>query len=340
MATMRQVAARAKVSAKTVSRVFNNDLHVTPETKRRVEEALRELNYVPNSFATTFRNGKSPVVAIAVPDIADPFFASVAKAADTLTAAHGMSIVVTSIGDDPAREPGIVQSLLSQAPSGFIIAPVAADHRYLTAWAERLPLVFVDRQPVGLAADSFIEDDRSGAHLATSHLIGHGHRRIAFIGDDLSVPTTRGRFDGYKAALADAGLEAPEELIAFGAFDRAGAAAAYRRIDHAAQFATGLFCSNARAAMSLVPVLGNSGLAVTSFGGFPLADLITPSLTVIDQDPHRLGTLAAQRVLDRIAYSARRYRRRNVLPVELVERESCQVVTRLAHNRLRQAVAN
>ena len=222
MATMREVAALAEVSAKTVSRVFNHDPHVSPETKERVRAALRELDYVPNSFATTFRKGRSPVIAVAVPDLADPFFASIAKAADTLAAANSMSVVVTSIGDDPHREPDIVSSLLSQAPSGLIIAPVTLDQRYLAAWADRMPVVFVDRQPVGLAADSFTEDDRTGAQLATRHLIERGHRRIAFIGDDLSIPTTRGRFEGYRAALADAGFEAPEELIAFGAFDREG----------------------------------------------------------------------------------------------------------------------
>ena len=90
MATMRDVAARAHVSAKTVSRVFN-DPHVSPETKQRVEQALRELNYVPNSIATTFRTGRAPVIGVAVPEIADPFFASIAQAAETLAAAHDMS---------------------------------------------------------------------------------------------------------------------------------------------------------------------------------------------------------------------------------------------------------
>jgi LacI family transcriptional regulator len=79
MTTMREVAAAAGVSAKTVSRVFNDDPHVTPETRARVEVALRQLNYVPNAVATTFRTGRSPVVGIAVPDIVDPFFAAIAK---------------------------------------------------------------------------------------------------------------------------------------------------------------------------------------------------------------------------------------------------------------------
>jgi len=88
MATMREVAARAHVSAKTASLVFNDDPHVSLDTKQCVAQALRELNYVPNSIATTFRTGRAPVIGVAVPEIADPFFASIAEAAETLAAAH------------------------------------------------------------------------------------------------------------------------------------------------------------------------------------------------------------------------------------------------------------
>lgn len=330
MATMRDVADLAGVSAKTVSRVFNNDPHVTPETKARVEAALRELSYVPNSIATTFRTGRAPVIGVAVPDILDPFFASIAHAAEILAADRGMSVVITGLGS-PDREPEAVQALLRQALSGLVIASVSLDHSYLAAWTERTNIVFVDRPPVGIAADSFIEDDIGGASLATTHLIEHGHSRIGFIGDDLDVPTTRARLDGYRAALVAAGIADDDELVGMGAFDRAGAAEALATIDHAAP--TAVFCSNARAAMGLAPILQDSGLAITTFGDFPFADMLTPSWTVIDQDPVKLGSLAAKRVLDRLDKPNRRYRRRTVLPVDLVERDSCRVKTRLAAAR-------
>ena len=329
MVTMRDVAARAHVSAKTVSRVFNDDPHVTPETKQRVEQALRELNYVPNSIATTFRTGRAPVIGVAVPEIADPFFASIAEAAEPLATAHDMSVVITSIGDDPAREPTVVQALLRQALSGLVIAPVATDQAYLTAWTGRTPIVFVDRQPSGVTADSFTEADSDGAHLATTHLILHGHARIGFIGDDLAIPTTRNRLAGYRAALHDARLTVDEDLIAFGGINRGGPAAAFADLEQLDDRPTALFCSNARAARALVPRLRSSGLAVVTFGDFPLADMLTPSLTVIDQDPFQLGTLAARRILDRLNHPHRRHRRRTVLDVDLVERESCQVTDRL-----------
>lgn len=328
MASMRDVAARAGVSAKTVSRVFNNDPHVTPETRERVEVALRELNYVANSIPTTLRYGRAPVIGVAVPDIVDPFFAQVARAAEIHAAAHDMSVIITSLGN-PELEADVVQGLLRQALTGLIIAPASHDQSYLRNWVDRIPIVFVDRPPVALTADTFTEDDVAGAHLATTHLIEHGHTRIMFIGDDLYVTTTNARLAGYKAALDDAGLPFDEDLVALGAMDREGAEATFMLLELLVDKPTALFCSNARAALNLIPHLRFSGLAVTTFGDFPLADMLTPSLTVIDQDPRRIGTLAAQRITDRLQHPNRRYKRRTVLPVSLIERESCKVTDRL-----------
>ncbi|KQR10985.1 LacI family DNA-binding transcriptional regulator [Cellulomonas sp. Leaf334] len=324
MATMRDVARRAGVSAKTVSRVFNHDPHVSVVTKERVETALRELNYVPSTLSTTFRSGRAPVIGVAVPDIADPFFGALAKAVEAVAAVHGMSVVMTSLGEDPTREPAIVQSLLRQSLSGLVIAPIAGDQSYLDAWVARTRLVFVDRRASGIVADSFTEDDHAGAQLATRHLVEHGHVRIGFLGDSTAIPTSRGRLVGYRAALLDAAIDYDESLVVLGALDRRSAAAAFAALERLEEPPTAIFASNARVTMSLVPVLrGHGHLALAGFGDFPMADMLDPSVTVIDQDPAALGTLAAQRILDRLAHPRRRYRRHTVLPVELVERASC-----------------
>ncbi|WP_028048471.1 LacI family DNA-binding transcriptional regulator [Cellulomonas sp. URHD0024] len=324
MTTMRDVARRAGVSAKTVSRVFNHDPHVSPGTKARVEAALRELNYVPSTLSTTFRTGRAPVIGVAVPDIADPFFGALAKAVEALAARHAMSVVMTSLGEDPSREPAIVQSLLRQSLSGLVIAPIAGDQSYLEAWAQHTQVVFVDRRPSGIVADSFTEDDHAGARVATEHLVGHGHVRIGFLGDSTAIPTSRGRLQGYRAALLDSAIAYDESLVVLGAMDRPSAAAAFAALQHLEAPPTAIFTSNARVTMSLVPVLhAHRGLALAGFGDFPMADVLEPSLTVIDQDPAALGTLAAQRILDRLAHPQRRFRRHTVLPVQLVERRSC-----------------
>ena len=155
----------------------------------------------------------------------------------------------------------IVQSLLRQSLSGLIIAPIADDQSYLDAWADRTQLVFVDRRPSGVAADSFTEDDHAGAHAATPHLVEHGHVRIGFLGDSTHDPHHAAASDGLPGRPARAGLPLDDALVALGALDRSMAAETFAALE-AADPPTALFSSNARAAMSLAPILRDSGLAV------------------------------------------------------------------------------
>jgi LacI family transcriptional regulator len=321
MSTMRDVAEIANVSAKTVSRVFNGDPHVSPDTRSRVEDALRQLNYVPNAVATTFRSGAAPIIGLAVPDLADPFFASIAQAVGTVATGHGMSASVTSIGHDPDAEARIVQTLLSRSLSGLIIAPVTPDQEYLQPWIERTPIVFVDRPPVGVRADCFVQDDRGGALTAMTCLLDQGHRRIAFVGDALTSPTVQ-RLDGYREALHRHGTDVDERLVRLGVWDRPSAAAMVSALQALDDPPTAIFSSNDRSSMALVPAVRGLDLAMISFGDFPMADMLTPALTVIDQDPTAIGTQAAERVFDRLGHRRKRFRRRTVIPVTLVERES------------------
>lgn len=325
MASMRDVAAVAGVSVKTVSRVFNADPHVNPETRARVEAVLRDLNYVPNTLATVFRSGRAPVIGVAIPDILDPYFAAVAKAIEARVGAREMSVLVTSLGSDPTREAPVVESLLKHSLSGLVIAPITSNQSYLKPWASNTPIVFVDRAPTGLVADTYTEDDHGGAYEATAHLLGHGHTRVAFLGDTFELPTTHGRFTGYRAALADRGLPINDDLVVLGVGERGDTTELIAELAALPQPPTAVFCSNARCTMAAIPALQAHGWAVVGFGDFPMADVLTPSITVVDQDPRTVGTLAAERILGRIDHPDRRYRRRNVLPVSLVERDSCGV---------------
>src|SRR4051794_36265676 len=130
---MRDVAARAGVSAKTVSRVMHNDRYVSDDVRRRVEQAIRELQYVPNPLARTFRSGRDAAIGIAVPDISDPFFATVTQAAEQIARARQTAVFVTSLGSDPADERGAVEGLLGRRVAGLISTPVSADQSYLKA---------------------------------------------------------------------------------------------------------------------------------------------------------------------------------------------------------------
>ncbi|MFC6356367.1 LacI family DNA-binding transcriptional regulator [Luethyella okanaganae] len=329
MTTMRDVAARAGVSTKTVSRVFNDDPHVLPETRAGVEKAMRELNYVPNVLATTFRAGRASVIGVAVPDIVDPFFAAIARAIEDTARERGISTLVTSLGEDPDGERPALESMLGRKLSGLVVAPVGTDHSWLRRWQEHTPIVFVDRAPFNLETDTFTENDEAGAYLATSHLMGRGHRRIAYIGDVVHLSTEAKRLEGWRRALREHGIEPDEELVAVYVSDREAAAAAIARLLALPDPPTAIFSANARCSMALAYVLRENPIPMVGFGDFPMADTLAPSVTVIDQSPRRLGMLAAERVFARLEHPTQQLEAISVLDVALVERESCRIDARM-----------
>jgi LacI family transcriptional regulator len=325
---MRQVAERAGVSAKTVSRVVNHDRYVSADVRHRVEQAIADLQYTPNLLARTFRFGRDAAIGVAVPDISDPFFAAVTHTVEQVARSRGAATFVTSLGTDGAHERASVEALLGRQVAGLISTPVSADQSYLAPWKDRTTLVFIDRPPRKLTADTVVEDDLGGAHQATAHLIGHGHRRIAYIGDELRIATTRRRLDGYRGALREAGIDPDDGLVRLAGAGGVGAGAAAAELLAGPNPPTAILSSNAKCSIAIVPMLqrlDRSDVALVSYGDFPLASSLRPALTVIDQDPEALGRFAATRLFDRIDQPGRRLRRLTVLPVRLVERESCRV---------------
>ncbi|MDQ1115883.1 DNA-binding LacI/PurR family transcriptional regulator [Microbacterium testaceum] len=172
--------------------------------------------------------------------------------------------------------------------------------------------------------DTFTEDDEAGAHLATTHLLSHGHRRIAYIGDMVHLSTETKRVEGWRRALRDAGVDVDERLVASGVSDRESAASALERLRGIDDPPTALFSANARSSMALAHVLRGRPMPYVGFGDFPMADTLTPSVTVIDQDPRRIGALAAERVFARLQPEPGvDLDEVTVIDVSLVERESC-----------------
>ena len=327
MTTMRHVAEQAGVSAKTVSRVLRNDRYVSEAVRVRVNAAIEDLQYVPNMLAVSFRTGRDAAIGVAVPDIADPFFAQIVHSVEIGARERRTAVIVTSLGNQPEFEQGAVEALLQRQVLGLIACPVSPDQSYLAPWLKRTPMVFVDRAPTRLAADCVIEDDAGGAHLATTHLLDEGHRRIAFIGDAYRAPTTMQRLEGYIDALADSGNAFDDRLVYLGDTTAPSIDTALATLAGLAEPPSAVFSSNARCTLNVYPALqrlGGEGMALVSFGDFPMAASLEPSVTVIDQDPAAVGKFAAERLFMRIDNPSKRLRRRTVLPVSLTERDSCK----------------
>nr|WP_255515296.1 LacI family DNA-binding transcriptional regulator [Plantibacter sp. VKM Ac-2880] len=320
---MRDVAAHAGVSAKTVSRVFRNEQHVSESVRERVNISMRELHFVPNMLARTFREGRAAMIGVAIPNLSDSFFASVVEAVDEVAKTHGHTIAVTNLGSDPEHERSVVEGLLRTQIDALIIAPTSDDQRYLEAWSSRTPIVVIDREPTGLVTDVFLENDRRGGELAVHHLFELGHRRIAFLGADDAVATTTQRLLGFCTARDDLGLPTDERLVAFAGPGEAGGALS--GLLELSDPPTALFSSNARTSVELIPALqrlDRDDLALVSFGDFPMADLLRPSISVIDQNPGRLGRAATERALLRVADPDGDYELRTVYDVGLIVRGS------------------
>ncbi|RCG25853.1 LacI family transcriptional regulator [Sphaerisporangium album] len=320
------VAAAANTSAKTASRVINGDPRVSAETRLRVQEAVVRLGYRVDLLARSLRRGVDDTIGVVVESIADPFFAAVISEIELAALRRGLNVIVTSNRRLPNREVAIVDGLRQRRVAGMIITPHASDLSYLAS--TETPVVFVDRHPRNFAADVVTFDDRGGARTAVRHLLRYGHRRIAFVSDDLEIETSRNRHAGYVDALQEAGVPVVAELVAT---DCADAAVARRRTCDFLDLdepPTAVFSARSETSLGVVKMLHDrkrTDIAMVSFGDFALADVLSPAITVLEQSPELLGRLAAERLFARLD-GDRSDPVNTVIPVRLVPRGSGEII--------------
>jgi LacI family transcriptional regulator len=299
---LQDVAGIAGVSLRTASRVLNDDPRVAADTRERVRNAMLELHFEPNAMARSLRAGNDTTIGLVVESISDPFFAELIDAVEAAMAQCGRSVLVASTHRDPSTEWAITQRMLQRRIAGLLLAPTGEDHSWLSA--HDVPVVLVDRGARGVRADLVSIDDRAAAHAGVAHMIGYGHRRIAYIGDTTAIPTSSARLDGYRDALQDAGLTTDSTLI------RADGTTAHEAGNIVAALLaqpdppTAVFSATTRGSLGVVPTLHRlhrTDVAVVGFGDFAMADTIEPAITVIDHSAAALGAQAAERLLARLA---------------------------------------
>lgn len=305
---MKDVAGAAGVSTKTVSRVINHEPSVDRRTAGRVEAAIAQLDYRMNDAARSLRKGTPQAsIGLVIEDLSNPFYAILAGAVEEVAQRNGHALLLTSSGEDAAREQRAVRDLLQRRIDGLLIVPAGDAHAYLEP-ALRLGtrMVFIDRPPEGLAADAVILDNREGAQRAVDHLIAHGHRRIAYVGDPPSVWTTTERLGGYRDALARSGLPIDDALIRTGPTKEA-AEAVTRQLLALPDPPTAIFAHNNRNCVGVLRALQGSGarLGLVAFDDFELADMLETPVTVIGYDPGDLGRVGAELLFARLAGDAR-----------------------------------
>lgn len=329
MSTIHDVAKRAGVSAMTVSRVINRANHIRPQTRERVEAAIAELGYVPNTLARSLRWKGTKTLALILSDITNPFFTTLGRGVQDAARAAGFNVIFCNTDESETEQAEQLVTLVQKRVDGVLLVPAASSAEPV-AYLKRhkIPVVVLDRRVEDCLVDSVRCDSELGAYQLTRLLIELGHRRIAMLSGPARVSTASERVAGYQRALTEAGLEIAAELIFHGAYSPAGGRQMAQAALACTPRPTALFAANNFIAIGAYQQLREAGLRVpedvsmATFDEMPLTTLIEPFFTVVAQPAYDMGQRATQLLLARLNHTATDKCQEIILPFELIVRRS------------------
>lgn len=327
--TIYEVAQQANVSSATVSRVLSGAKHVSGELADRVWAAVGELEYRPNHVARNLRARATSTIGVVIPDIQNPFFTSVVRGIEDALQAEKFTLLLANSDGDPARERVCLDTLCAEEVAGLVFVPCNAEpDAYEHLGRQGVPVVAVDRAPVGLNVDLVAVTNREGARTAVRHLAQLGRRRIALIGGPPSANVALEREEGYREALEAAGLAHDTALVVRADFREDGGYGAMAALLSQSPRPDGVFVANNLMAMGALRAASDAAVRVpddmglVSFDDIPWGARVEPALTAVAQPTYDLGVSAARVLLDRI-HEPHRPVRRVELQTTLVVRRSC-----------------
>lgn len=329
--TIRDVARRAQVAPITVSRVVNNSGYIGQETRRRVEAAIAELNYIPNALSQSLRYQKTDMITLLVSDVTNPFWTTITRGVEDVCNANGLHVILCNTDENSAKLENYVRMLLQHQMDGFIIATNREDAHVIQQIEDNhIPLVLVDRVLEGIHVPAVYSDGMSGAYQLTEHLIELGHVRIALLASSLRQSTSIQRADGYRRALIDHGLPVDESLILHGDYSQqSGYQMMMQLTAEQPELPTALLTANnfialgAQRALSELCLKIPTDISLATFDDLPFQLYPEPFLTTAAQNPYRLGQEAARLLVKQIEnQGAGEDPCTIMLPVDIIIRQS------------------
>ncbi|MCT8997520.1 LacI family DNA-binding transcriptional regulator [Chelativorans intermedius] len=329
-ATILDVAQRAGVSKSTVSLVLQGSPLVRPETASRVRAAIEEVGYVYNRGAANLRKAHSNVVGMIINDLTNPFFAELAVDIERVFQSAGLVSFLANTAENPVRQEEVVKSFMEQGVSGLIVSPAHGTRpdAFERIRGSGLPVLFVMRRLPGSRVPVVAPDNHQGAFVGTRHLIGKGHRRIAFLGGFPDMVVYHQRVGGYKAALAAAGIEVDDALIVEADTNRKGGMGALETALARDPQISAALCFNDAVAFGAMIRLRKRGLepgqdfAIVGFDDVAEAQHYVPALTSVAVDTAGLGERAAHMMLNMIR-GGTTHAEDHIGAVNLMVRASC-----------------
>jgi LacI family transcriptional regulator len=329
-ATLLDIARDLNVSVVTVSKVLRNQGRISEATRERVLRRARELNYQTNWVARSLVTQRTFSIGLLLPEFGHPFFAEIARAVARAVRPQGYHVVISSFEEDPELEISEADALLARRVDGIIIASSQPPRRialFQRIQKSKVPYVLIDRPFRGLRASFVGVDNRAVGRIATEHLLARGCCRIAHLrGPEVGIAADR--FEGYRQGLVACGLRPHARYIAEGGFRDSSGYFGMRELLKVNPRPDGVFCYNDPVAIGAMKAVLEAGLnipndvAIVGAGNVPHSDLLAIPLTTVDQGTCRIGSLAAELFLERIASKRSLKPVRILIPPRLVERES------------------
>lgn len=324
--TLADVAAEAGVSLSTASRALRDGPSVTEETRRRVRTAARGLGYEPNRLARSLRMRSSTLVGVIVPDIAIGFYARVVKGMQDALERAGYQVLVMNTERQASRERAALRALVEHRVDGILVATSGGFEQ-----PPRTPVVFFDNVVEGAGAGHVALANREGMATLVEHLVGHGHRRIGYVGAPPVATSGVERLTGFREAIAAESLELPPEYVSLG--DEVWSVESGRSAADALlalpEAPTGLAAASDTLALGAISAARAAGLrvpedvAVVSFDDLFFGDLLDPPITALARAESKLGELAASLLLHALRTGSVGPPTEVRVPVELIVRRSC-----------------
>lgn len=293
--TIKDIAKEANVSISTVSRVINRkDKGVGENTKKRVVEVIKRLNYLPNNAARSLVIKKTHVMGVIIPDITNPFFPELIRGIEDTASRWGYSILLCNSDDNIKKERKYFNLLKSKGVDGIIYAGANSNTEEEVGHLS-LPMVFLDRVIQGRACSYVCDDGEYGMYTMVNYLIGSGHREIAYFGGNMDVSTEQERKKGYIKALKEHGIKVNDGLIFKGNFDiKSGRENIEILLSRKISF-TAIACANDAMAIGAIAGLNKNNIqvpnqiSVTGYDDIEMAKYCYPPLTTMAQDKYTIG---------------------------------------------------
>jgi LacI family transcriptional regulator len=305
--TIYDVARLAGVSTATVSRALNGTAPIAPTTRTAIDQAVEQLGYRANTIARSLVTKSTQTIAFLLPDITNPFYASLVSGIQEHTLRNGHTMLLCTTDGDPEREEQYLELLRAKQVDGALVdGLVLPPERIARFVADGFPIVCLDRDVDSPSVPLVQVDNRLGARMATEHLLSLGHTRIAHVAGAEDLRISEQRAAGYREALAAAGVEADPRLTATGSFTEGGGYAATLALLESGAEPTAVFAANDLSAIGAINAIIESGwrvpvdVSVVGFDDLRLSAFTAPPLTTIHQPAVEIAHRATEILVDLI----------------------------------------